>query len=97
MSNRGSILITGGAGYIGSHCSRAVAEAGKHDGTVADALVTRHGQFGRNVAKFAGAELRHEEIEDVRKLSRAKGRRREDVWPRAGVEAILCRRDFRRL
>ena len=28
MSNRGSILITGGAGYIGSHCSKAVAEAG---------------------------------------------------------------------
>ena len=28
MSNRGSILVTGGAGYIGSHCSKAVAEAG---------------------------------------------------------------------
>jgi UDP-arabinose 4-epimerase len=28
MSHKGSILITGGAGYIGSHCSKAVAEAG---------------------------------------------------------------------
>jgi UDP-arabinose 4-epimerase len=28
MSNRGSILVTGGAGYIGSHCSKAVAQAG---------------------------------------------------------------------
>jgi UDP-arabinose 4-epimerase len=28
MARRGSILITGGAGYIGSHCAKAVAEAG---------------------------------------------------------------------
>jgi UDP-arabinose 4-epimerase len=28
MPHKGSILITGGAGYIGSHCSKAVAEAG---------------------------------------------------------------------
>jgi UDP-arabinose 4-epimerase len=28
MSHKGSILITGGAGYIGAHCSKAVAEAG---------------------------------------------------------------------
>jgi UDP-arabinose 4-epimerase len=28
MGNRGAILIAGGAGYIGSHCSKAVAEAG---------------------------------------------------------------------
>ncbi len=28
MRNRGAILIAGGAGYIGSHCSKAVAEAG---------------------------------------------------------------------
>lgn len=28
MSNRPAILVTGGAGYIGSHCSRALAAAG---------------------------------------------------------------------
>lgn len=28
MPHKGSILIIGGAGYIGSHCSKAVAEAG---------------------------------------------------------------------
>jgi len=28
MGSKGAILITGGAGYIGSHCSKAVAEAG---------------------------------------------------------------------
>jgi UDP-glucose 4-epimerase/UDP-arabinose 4-epimerase len=28
MQTRGAILIAGGAGYIGSHCSKAVAEAG---------------------------------------------------------------------
>jgi UDP-arabinose 4-epimerase len=28
MASNGAILITGGAGYIGSHCSKAVAEAG---------------------------------------------------------------------
>lgn len=28
MGHRGAILIAGGAGYIGSHCSKAVAEAG---------------------------------------------------------------------
>jgi UDP-glucose 4-epimerase/UDP-arabinose 4-epimerase len=28
MSHKGPILITGGAGCIGSHCRKAVAEAG---------------------------------------------------------------------
>jgi len=28
MQNKGPILVTGGAGYIGSHCSKAMAEAG---------------------------------------------------------------------
>ena len=28
MGTKGAILIAGGAGYIGAHCSKAVADAG---------------------------------------------------------------------
>jgi UDP-arabinose 4-epimerase len=44
MSLKGSILITGGAGYIGSHCSKAVAEAGFLP-IVYDNLSTGHEDF----------------------------------------------------
>jgi len=35
------ILITGGAGYIGSHCAKALAKAG-HEGIVFDSLLFGH-------------------------------------------------------
>ena len=35
------ILITGGAGYVGSHCAKALALAG-HEGIVFDSLVFGH-------------------------------------------------------
>lgn len=35
------ILITGGAGYVGSHCAKALADAG-HEGIVFDNLSTGH-------------------------------------------------------
>ena len=44
MASRGSILITGGAGYIGSHCAKAVAEAGFVP-VVYDNLSTGHRNF----------------------------------------------------
>ena len=44
MTSRGSILITGGAGYIGSHCAKAVAEAGFVP-VVYDSLSTGHRDF----------------------------------------------------
>ncbi len=44
MSLKGSILITGGAGYIGAHCSKAVAEAGFLP-IVYDNLSTGHKDF----------------------------------------------------
>ncbi|WP_342722985.1 UDP-glucose 4-epimerase GalE [Bradyrhizobium sp. B097] len=44
MASRGSILITGGAGYIGSHCAKAVAEAGFLP-VVYDNLSTGHRNF----------------------------------------------------
>jgi len=44
MAERGSILITGGAGYIGSHCSKALAEAGFRPVSY-DNLSTGHAGF----------------------------------------------------
>jgi UDP-arabinose 4-epimerase len=40
------ILITGGAGYVGSHCAKALAAAG-HDGVVFDNLLFGHRKFVR--------------------------------------------------
>jgi UDP-arabinose 4-epimerase len=40
------ILITGGAGYIGSHCAKALAAAG-HEGVVFDNLLFGHREFVR--------------------------------------------------
>jgi UDP-glucose-4-epimerase len=40
------ILITGGAGYVGSHCARVLAEMG-HDGVVFDSLLFGHREFVR--------------------------------------------------
>ena len=44
MSDRSSILVTGGAGYIGSHCCRALTEAG-YDPVVYDNFSTGHRHF----------------------------------------------------
>jgi UDP-glucose-4-epimerase GalE len=44
MSDRPSILVTGGAGYIGSHCCRALTAAGYHP-VVYDNLSTGHRGF----------------------------------------------------
>lgn len=40
------ILITGGAGYVGSHCAKALALAG-HEGVVFDNLLFGHREFVR--------------------------------------------------
>jgi len=40
------ILITGGAGYVGSHCAKAIAAAG-HEGIVFDSLLFGHRDFAR--------------------------------------------------
>ncbi len=44
MSDRPSILVTGGAGYIGSHCCRALIAAGYHP-VVFDNFSTGHRSF----------------------------------------------------
>ena len=40
------ILITGGAGYVGSHCAKALAAAG-HEGVVFDSLLFGHREHVR--------------------------------------------------
>ena len=40
------ILITGGAGYVGSHCAKALAAAG-HESVVFDSLLFGHSDFVR--------------------------------------------------
>jgi len=40
------ILITGGAGYVGSHCAKALAAAG-HEGVVFDSLLFGHRELAR--------------------------------------------------
>src|SRR5262247_570084 len=40
------ILVTGGAGYVGSHCAKALVAAG-HDGIVFDNLLFGHREFAR--------------------------------------------------
>src|SRR3954447_19738302 len=44
MSEHPAVLVTGGAGYIGSHCCRALVAAGDQPGTY-DNFFTRHRSF----------------------------------------------------
>ena len=44
MNDRPAVLVTGGAGYIGSHCCRALAAAGYHP-VVFDNFSTGHRHF----------------------------------------------------
>jgi nucleoside-diphosphate-sugar epimerase len=39
------LLLTGGAGYVGSHCAKALAAAG-HEGIVFDNLLFGHRDLG---------------------------------------------------
>jgi UDP-glucose-4-epimerase GalE len=50
------ILITGGAGYVGSHCAKALATAG-HESIVFDSLLFGHREFVR-WGKFVEGDIR---------------------------------------
>jgi UDP-glucose 4-epimerase len=62
-----NILVTGGAGYIGSGCAQLLLEAG-HTVTVLDALVTGHRAAVPKEARFIPADL--SDRETVRKTIR---------------------------
>ncbi|HBX81669.1 MAG: UDP-glucose 4-epimerase GalE [Propionibacteriaceae bacterium] len=62
------VLVTGGAGYIGSHTTLALLEAG-HDVLVVDDLTNSHAESLRRVATLAGrpaqfveANVRHDDV-----------------------------------
>ncbi|WP_320175509.1 UDP-glucose 4-epimerase GalE [Maridesulfovibrio sp.] len=59
MSNKLSLLVCGGAGYIGSHMTRMIAEAG-HNVTVFDNLSTGHAE-ALKWGKFVQGDLRNPE------------------------------------
>jgi UDP-glucose-4-epimerase GalE len=57
------ILITGGAGYVGSHCAKALAAAG-HEGIVLDNLLFGHRDFVR-WGKLIEGDIRNEAALDA--------------------------------
>src|SRR3982074_2278923 len=70
MNDRPAVLVTGGAGYIGSHCCRALDAAGYHP-IVYDNFSTGHRSFVagslvtgdlRDGAKLAHAFAQHDII-----------------------------------
>lgn len=52
-----SLLVLGGAGYIGSHCVDQLVEAG-HEVVVVDNLVKGHRQAVHEAAKFYEGDIR---------------------------------------
>ena len=71
-----SVLVTGGAGYIGSHAVKALRAAG-HDVVIYDDLSAGH----RAAAKRAGAPLEVGDIRDAVRLT--------DVMQAHGVDAVM--------
>ncbi len=68
-----TILITGGAGYIGSHCCVAFLEAG-HDVVVIDNLSNAHPESIERIAEITGKKVAFEEV---------------DIRDQAAVERVL--------
>jgi UDP-arabinose 4-epimerase len=66
------ILITGGAGYVGSHCAKALAAAG-HEGVVFDNLLFGHREFVR------WGKLMEGDIRDAKALDAAFSAHRIDA------------------
>jgi UDP-glucose 4-epimerase len=71
-----SVLVTGGAGYIGSHAVKALRSAG-HDVIIYDNLSAGH----ELAAKGAGAPLEVGDIQDVARL--------REVMDAHGVDAVM--------
>jgi UDP-glucose 4-epimerase len=68
------ILITGGAGYVESHCALALAKAG-HDGIVFDNLIYGHREFVR-WGQFVEGDIRDGNLID-------------EIFATAPIDAVL--------
>lgn len=85
-----TVLITGGAGYIGSHCCITFMEAG-HDVVVVDNLSNSSEESLRRVAEITGRKLTFEkcDIRDGAELERIlKSNKCESVVHFAGLKAV---------
>jgi len=69
MNDRPAILVTGGAGYIGSHCCRALAAAGYHP-VVFDNFSTGHRHFVTVFSKDGAPDLDSFTVETTSGTSR---------------------------
>ena len=62
------ILVTGGAGYIGSHCVLALLESG-HDVVVFDNLSTGHIETVENLKKYGNVEFQKGDLMNLSEIS----------------------------
>ena len=76
------ILVTGGAGYIGSHTCVELLEAG-HDVTVVDSLVNSREESIRRVAEISGKKLRFHKVDLLDKARLAA------VFQETAVDAVI--------
>ncbi|MEP0235201.1 UDP-glucose 4-epimerase GalE [Roseibium sp.] len=77
-----TILITGGAGYIGSHCCVTFLEAG-HDVVVVDNLSNSRAESLKRVESITGQKVKYEEA-DIRDRSAL-----EDIMTRYKCTAVV--------
>ncbi len=76
------ILVTGGAGYIGSHTCVELLEAG-YDVTVVDSLINSREEAVRRVMEISGRKLRFHQVDLLDKTALAA------VFQEAAVDAVI--------
>ena len=78
MNRKGNVLVTGGAGYIGSHCVRELIKCG-YEPIVLDNLSTGH----REVISILGLEVSfyHGEVSDEQLL--------REVFENHSIECVI--------
>ena len=61
------ILVTGGAGYIGSHCVLALLESG-HDVVIFDNLSTGHMEIVERLSKFGNVAFQKGDLNNISEI-----------------------------